>query len=173
MIDHDFETQDRQKADLPDFLKTRQTEEGQENPGQDRAFNKVIHVDLINANLHLNEAYRWNRKYTVEAEKILSIKRYNNNGNKIDTIPQQKSLHEIGTFSGPSKARTPLLLVTRTRPPSTTPTRSSPTMRISPGLRPTMEKRNWVKRHKVNPNENGSVYVGTNYKDKPTHDSEK
>jgi RNase H-like domain found in reverse transcriptase len=56
MIDHDFETQDRQKADLPDFLKMRQTEEGQENPGQDRAFNKVIHVDLINANLHMNEA---------------------------------------------------------------------------------------------------------------------
>jgi hypothetical protein len=54
MIDHDFETQDRQQADLPDFLKKRQTEEGQENPGQNRAFNKVILVNLINDNLHLN-----------------------------------------------------------------------------------------------------------------------
>jgi hypothetical protein len=50
MIEHDFEVQDRQKADLPDFLKKRQTEEGQENSGRDQAFNKVIHVDLINAN---------------------------------------------------------------------------------------------------------------------------
>jgi hypothetical protein len=32
MIDHDFEIQDRQKADLPDFLKKRQTEEGPVNP---------------------------------------------------------------------------------------------------------------------------------------------
>jgi len=56
MIDHDFEIQDRQKADLPDFLKKRQTEEGQENPGRDQAFNKVIHIDLIDANRHLKEA---------------------------------------------------------------------------------------------------------------------
>ncbi len=56
MIDHNFEIQDRQKADLPDLLKQRQTVEGQENPGRDKAFNKVIHVDLINANLHRNEA---------------------------------------------------------------------------------------------------------------------
>ncbi len=56
MIEHDFEIQDRQKVDLPDFLKKRQTEEGRENPGQDQAFNKVIHVDLINANLHRPEA---------------------------------------------------------------------------------------------------------------------
>jgi hypothetical protein len=55
MIDHDFEIQDRQKADLPDFLKKRQTE-GQENSGWDRAFNKVIHVDLIDANRYLKEA---------------------------------------------------------------------------------------------------------------------
>ncbi len=50
MIEHDFEIQDRQKADLPDFLKKRQIEEGRETPGQNQAFNKVIHVDLINAN---------------------------------------------------------------------------------------------------------------------------
>jgi hypothetical protein len=56
MIDHDFQIQDRQKADLPDFLKKGQTKEGQEDPVQYRAFNKVIHVDLINANLHRNEA---------------------------------------------------------------------------------------------------------------------
>jgi hypothetical protein len=41
---------------LPDFLKKKQTWEGQEDPVQSRAFNKVIHVDLINADLHLNEA---------------------------------------------------------------------------------------------------------------------
>jgi hypothetical protein len=52
MIEHDFEVQDRQKVDLPDFLKKRQNEQRQENPGRDQAFNKVIHVDLINANLH-------------------------------------------------------------------------------------------------------------------------
>jgi hypothetical protein len=32
MIDHDFEVQDRQKSDLPDFLKKRQTWEVQEDP---------------------------------------------------------------------------------------------------------------------------------------------
>ncbi len=56
MIDHDFKIQDRQKSDLPDFLKKGQTGEGQEDPEQNRAFNKAIHVDLINADLHLNEA---------------------------------------------------------------------------------------------------------------------
>jgi hypothetical protein len=35
MIEHDFEIQDRQKLDLPDFLKKRQTEEGQKDPNQD------------------------------------------------------------------------------------------------------------------------------------------
>jgi hypothetical protein len=55
MIDHDFKIQDRQKADLPDFLKKRQTKEGQEDPGINQAFNKVIHVDLIATNLHRNE----------------------------------------------------------------------------------------------------------------------
>jgi hypothetical protein len=33
--------------------------------------------------------------------------------------------------------------------------------------------KNLVKCHKVNPSENRSIYVGTNYKDEPTHDSEK
>ncbi len=56
MIDHDFEVQDRQKSDLPDFLKERQTWEKPEYPEQSQAFNKVIHVDLINTDLHLNEA---------------------------------------------------------------------------------------------------------------------
>jgi hypothetical protein len=55
MIEHNFEIQDRQKADLPDFLKKRQTEEGREDLGQNQAFNKVIHVDLINDNLHRPE----------------------------------------------------------------------------------------------------------------------
>jgi hypothetical protein len=49
MIDHDFKIQDRQKADLPDFLKKKQMWEGQEDIKQNWAFNKVIHVDLINA----------------------------------------------------------------------------------------------------------------------------
>jgi hypothetical protein len=56
MINHDFEIQDRQKSDLPDFLKKKQTGEGQKDPDQDRAVNKVIHVNLINTNPHLNEA---------------------------------------------------------------------------------------------------------------------
>jgi hypothetical protein len=56
MIDHDFEVQDRQKSDLPDFLKKRQTLEKQKDTNQDRAFNKTIHVDLINADANLHEA---------------------------------------------------------------------------------------------------------------------
>ncbi len=52
MIEHNFKIQDRQKVDLPDFLKKRQIEEGREISGRDQAFNKVIHVDLINANPH-------------------------------------------------------------------------------------------------------------------------
>jgi hypothetical protein len=51
MIEHKFEIKDRQRADLPDFLKKRQSEEGREISRQNQAFNKVIHVDLINANL--------------------------------------------------------------------------------------------------------------------------
>ncbi len=52
MIDHDFEIQDQQKADLLKSLKKDQIEEGRESPRQDRAVNKIIHVDLINANPH-------------------------------------------------------------------------------------------------------------------------
>jgi hypothetical protein len=48
MIDHDFKTLDRQKADLPDHLKKRQTRNEPELSGRDQTFNKVIHVDLIN-----------------------------------------------------------------------------------------------------------------------------
>jgi hypothetical protein len=54
MIDHDFKIQDRQKADLPDFLKKRQRCEGQEDAKQNQAFNKVIHVNLINADTNSN-----------------------------------------------------------------------------------------------------------------------
>jgi hypothetical protein len=49
MIDHDFKTLDRQKADLPYSLNTRQTGNEPELSGIDQAFNKVIHVDLIDA----------------------------------------------------------------------------------------------------------------------------
>jgi hypothetical protein len=48
MIDHNFKIEDRQIADLPDFLKKRQMCEGQEDTKPNRVFNKVIHVDLIN-----------------------------------------------------------------------------------------------------------------------------
>jgi hypothetical protein len=51
MIEQEFEIKDRQRADVPDFLKKRQSEEGRENSRRNQAFNKVIHVDLINANL--------------------------------------------------------------------------------------------------------------------------
>jgi hypothetical protein len=64
MIEHDFEIRDRQKVDLPDFLKKRQIEEGREISGQDQAFNKVIHVDLIKADPHST---------TVPDQAILSI----------------------------------------------------------------------------------------------------
>jgi hypothetical protein len=47
MIDHDFKTLDRQKADLPAHLKKRQTGNKPELAGLDQAFNQVIHVDLI------------------------------------------------------------------------------------------------------------------------------
>jgi hypothetical protein len=47
MIEHDFKTMDRQKADLPDHLKKRQTRNEPELSRRDHAFNKVIHVDLI------------------------------------------------------------------------------------------------------------------------------
>jgi hypothetical protein len=56
MIEHDFDIQDRQKVDLPDLLKKRQLEEGRENSGRNQAFNKVIHVDLINADSHGTKA---------------------------------------------------------------------------------------------------------------------
>ncbi len=50
MIDHDFKMLDRQKADLPYSLKMRQTGNEPELSGLDQAFNKVIHVDLIDVN---------------------------------------------------------------------------------------------------------------------------
>jgi hypothetical protein len=50
MINHDFKMLDRQKADLPYHLKKRQTGNKPELSGLDQAFNKVIHVDLIDIN---------------------------------------------------------------------------------------------------------------------------
>jgi len=52
MIDHDFKTLDRQQADLPAHLKKRQTGNETELSGLDQAFNKVIHVDLIDIDHH-------------------------------------------------------------------------------------------------------------------------
>jgi hypothetical protein len=51
MTEHDFELQDRQSLDLPDFLKKKQTPEKPKCPDQD--FNKTIHVDLIDISTNL------------------------------------------------------------------------------------------------------------------------
>jgi hypothetical protein len=61
MIDHDFRTRDRQKADLPQALKRSQIKYGSE---PDPAFNEVIHVDLIKADSTISDA---------SASTILSI----------------------------------------------------------------------------------------------------
>jgi hypothetical protein len=62
MTEHDFELQDRQSSDLPDFVKKKQTPEKTRCPNQD--FNKTIHVDLINISTNLGKA---------PSETILSI----------------------------------------------------------------------------------------------------
>jgi hypothetical protein len=49
-------------------------------------------------------------------------------------------------------------------------TRTSPTRRIPLKLRLMMKMKNLANHH---PSGNGSVYVGTNYKDENTHDAEK
>ncbi len=64
MIDHDFKMLDRQKADLPAHLKKNQTGNETELSGLDQAFNKVIHVDLIDIDHHGPDA---------SARAILSI----------------------------------------------------------------------------------------------------
>jgi hypothetical protein len=56
MTEHNFEVQDRQKSDLPDFLKKKQTMEKPRCLDQDQAFNKTIHVDLINTTTNPSEA---------------------------------------------------------------------------------------------------------------------
>jgi hypothetical protein len=56
MTEHDFEVQDRQKSDLPDFLKTKQTLEMPKCLDQDQAYNKTIHVDLIDTTTNLSKA---------------------------------------------------------------------------------------------------------------------
>ncbi len=52
MTEHDFELQDRQKSDLPDFLKKRQTPEKPRYLDQD--FNKTVYVDLIDTSNNLD-----------------------------------------------------------------------------------------------------------------------
>ena len=61
MIDHDFQTKNRQNADLPQILKNSQIKHGTE---PDPAFNEVIHVDLIKADSAISAA---------SASTILSI----------------------------------------------------------------------------------------------------
>jgi hypothetical protein len=47
MSDQDFEIKDRQKSDLPDFLKKRQKMGKPAQARQAAAFNRIIHVDTI------------------------------------------------------------------------------------------------------------------------------
>ncbi len=47
MNDHDFEIKDRQRSDLPNFLRKGQNLEKPRHPRQDQIFNRNIHVDLI------------------------------------------------------------------------------------------------------------------------------
>jgi len=56
MNDHDFEVQDRQKLELPDFLKKKQKMEDPKRLDQDQPFNKTIHVDLIDTQTNLGKA---------------------------------------------------------------------------------------------------------------------
>jgi hypothetical protein len=47
MNNHEFEIKDRQKLDLPNFLRKGQNLERPEHTSPDEAFNKSVHVDLI------------------------------------------------------------------------------------------------------------------------------
>jgi hypothetical protein len=47
MNDHDFEIKDRQRSDLPNFLRKGQNLEKPGHPRQDQTFNRNIHVNLI------------------------------------------------------------------------------------------------------------------------------
>jgi hypothetical protein len=48
MNDHEFEIKDKQKSDLPDFLKKGQNLAEPVQVSQAIAFNKIVHVDTIN-----------------------------------------------------------------------------------------------------------------------------
>jgi hypothetical protein len=52
MNDHDFETMNRRKSDLPSFLKKGQNLETPEPTSQDKTFNRSVHVDLIDTHAY-------------------------------------------------------------------------------------------------------------------------
>ena len=71
---------------------------------------------------------------------------YNNNGNKIDMIPQRKNLHKIGTFYATCRAQPSQKLITNA---SVTPTRTSMTLKISWRMTLILKKKNlklWCKK---------------------------
>jgi hypothetical protein len=55
---------------------------------------------------------------------------------------------------------------------SMTPTKTSMTLKTSWSVTLTLKKKNLKHCHELTSKENGSAYVGTNYKDEPTLDSE-
>jgi hypothetical protein len=55
MNKHDFETKDRQRSDLPSYLKKSQSLESPEPTSQDTAFSGTVHVDLIDTHTYPNE----------------------------------------------------------------------------------------------------------------------
>jgi hypothetical protein len=107
LMEHSFEVKDCQNAELPDFLKKRQIEEGQEISRSDQASNKVIHVDLIKASSNGSE---------TSERGILSITDDNRTfsriaDDKIDSLATAiwhqvvPNPTEIRTRSCPTKAR--------------------------------------------------------------------
>jgi hypothetical protein len=53
MSEHEFEIRDKQKSDLPDFLKKGQNHTTQVRVSQPVTFNKTVHVDTICTNTNL------------------------------------------------------------------------------------------------------------------------
>ncbi len=78
MIDHDFQTMDRQQADLPYILKKSQIKHRSE---LDQLFNEVIHVDLIDANYPTPN---------VSAPAILSITDHTRTFTQLTVLPDDK-----------------------------------------------------------------------------------
>jgi hypothetical protein len=56
MNEHDFGVQDRQKSNLPDFLKKKQQTEEPGQLNRDQPVNKTIHVDIIDTQTNPGKA---------------------------------------------------------------------------------------------------------------------